>query len=529
MKAEPVGIPIYARGVLRRGIPLTAFCVFSLLWVLCLAVPPSFAGTLPLEGRPWVGVETESFMLYSNAEVSKAERVARDLEGLRRAMAKITRLELSSPVPTSIFVFANDGSLIPYKHLYRGEPASMSGAFYTQPYGDYIVMDGARRQEATLTVYHEYVHTVLRNNLPGLPLWLEEGLAELYSTFEIVDGRGRIGRPLQRHLKELAKGEPLSLEALLRVDAESSHYNVFEHQGEFYARSWELVHYLLLGNDERRRQMLDFLRLGFGGIVQDEAFRRAFAVDYATLEKEITAYRKEGFKTMAVELQSAELGSPKISSIAYPQILVNLGDLLVSQGDRHQDALFHFEEALRLDPTRAGAVAGMGLVAQQKRDYPRARALFRRAVEMAPKDGRLSYHYATSLLVLGRGASESKLREARLHLERCLEQNPNFAPAWARLASIYGLSKGLDDEGLGEKALEAGRMAHRLMPNREGVALQLLLLYSRTRDRVEARRLYRDYFEHHPDAESRQAAMEILRRMDWLSADSDGEPIDIVR
>ncbi len=512
---------------MMRAVPALVALLFS---GLVLGVPTSSgAGALPLESQRWVGIQTETFMLYSNAEVSKALRVGRDLEGLRQALAKTTRLELGSPVPTSIYVFANDRSLIPYKHRYRGEPVSMSGAFYSQPYGDYIVMNGARRREATLTVYHEYVHTVLRNNLPGLPLWLEEGLAELYSTFEIVDGQGQIGRPLKRHLQELSKGEPLSLEELLRVDTDSPHYNVFEHQGEMYARSWELVHYLLLGNDERRRQMLNFLRLGFAGMAQDEAFRQAFAVDYGALEKEVAAYRKEGFKTMAIDIQNTRPESPRITSIPYPQILVNLGDLLVSQGDRHQDALFHFEEALRRDPTRAAAVAGMGLVAQQKRDYPAARALFKRAVEMAPKDGRLSYHYATSLLVLGRGASESKLREARIHLERSLEENPDFAPAWARLASIYGLSPDLDDESVGHKALEAGRRAHRLMPNGEGVALQLLLLYSRTRDRAEARQLYQDYFEHHPNASSRQAAQEILRRMDWLSADGDGEPIDIVR
>lgn len=504
---------------------------------MCLAEVAQ-AAALPMENQPWVRVDNAGFVVLSNAGPTDAVRVSQDVEALRRALGAVTRLDLSSPVPTWIYLFATDRSMIPYKHRYQGEPASISGAFYSRPYGDYIVMNGSRRGEAKLTIYHELVHGVLRNNLPGLPLWLEEGLAEFFSTFYVVDGartdgqagtgqlagtRGVIGKPLKRHLRELAQGEPLSLEELLGIDSQSPHYNVFQHQGEMYARSWELVHYLLLGNDQRRRQMLDFLKLGFQGIDQDEAFARAFDVDYQTLDKELAAYREQGFKPQHIELQPVKANGLKLRSVSYPQILVHLGDLLVGQGDRDQAALLHFEEALRRDSAHGGAMAGLGLVAQHNRDYAKARALFQRAVVMAPRDARLHYHYGSSLLLLGRGTSEKNLRQARSHLRRCLELMPEFAPAWARLAEAYGLGRRVDDE-----AVKTGQTAYRLLPSRPQVALQLLLLYSRTQSKAEARRLYLDYFAHHTDGEVKQNAEDILKRMDWLSADSRAPTIDIV-
>ena len=152
---------------------------------------------LPSERERWQRLETPSFTILSSTSPERTLAVARQLEGLVAAIGHVTRLEADSPLPTQIYLFADNAALHPYKHLYEGEPASMSGALYSRPWGDYIAMNGARRAEASITVFHEYLHVVLRNNLPGLPLWLEEGLAELYQqpgiqTIHVPDLQGQL-------------------------------------------------------------------------------------------------------------------------------------------------------------------------------------------------------------------------------------------------------------------------------------------------------------------------------------------------
>ena len=65
----------------------------------------------------------------------------------------------------------------------------------------------AGSDDASLKViFHEYAHLLLRRNQPFWPLWLSEGMAEIYATFE-VNGRdhARIGLPIDHHLRLLAK------------------------------------------------------------------------------------------------------------------------------------------------------------------------------------------------------------------------------------------------------------------------------------------------------------------------------------
>ena len=63
----------------------------------------------------------------------------------------------------------------------------------------------ADRDEALRTIFHEYVHLVIDNVSEGMPLWLNEGLAEYDSTFQVEDSgrRALVGRAIPSHLQLL--------------------------------------------------------------------------------------------------------------------------------------------------------------------------------------------------------------------------------------------------------------------------------------------------------------------------------------
>ena len=98
-------------------------------------------------------------------------------------------------------------------------------------------------------VYHEFVHLLVNNSVRSMPLWFNEGLAEYYATFE-VQRVGRIARP--RNVQEdhvlLLRDRFLPLESIVAVDHDSPLYNESDKTSIFYAESWALVHYLLMGS-----------------------------------------------------------------------------------------------------------------------------------------------------------------------------------------------------------------------------------------------------------------------------------------
>jgi hypothetical protein len=49
----------------------------------------------------------------------------------------------------------------------------------------------------------------LRNTIPGLPLWVDEGLVEHYSTFSVRDYEVRAGYAIPDHMIALRRREPL--------------------------------------------------------------------------------------------------------------------------------------------------------------------------------------------------------------------------------------------------------------------------------------------------------------------------------
>jgi len=57
-------------------------------------------------------------------------------------------------------------------------------------------------------IFHEYTHLLFRRNDRIWPLWLKEGMAEVYSTFETTGYNARIAKPIDHHLRLLTQ-QPL--------------------------------------------------------------------------------------------------------------------------------------------------------------------------------------------------------------------------------------------------------------------------------------------------------------------------------
>ena len=136
-----------------------------------------------------------------------------------------------------------------------------------------MAINGDQHGDEREIIYHEYIHYVMHNNYAALPLWLHEGLAEYYSTFQVARDEARIGLPVPAHVLWLRQHTLIPLATLFAVDERSPEYNETSRRGGFYAESWALVHYLISGSPERRRQAAEYLRLRAGRRAAGPALR----------------------------------------------------------------------------------------------------------------------------------------------------------------------------------------------------------------------------------------------------------------
>ena len=98
---------------------------------------------------------------------------------------------------------------------------------------------------------HEYMHLLMRHLKLNVPVWLNEGFAEVYSTLKPVGGRIQLGTPPVGRAVTLAQDKWLPLTRLLSINTGSPEYNEKSHAGILYAQSWLLVHMLTLGDEYR--------------------------------------------------------------------------------------------------------------------------------------------------------------------------------------------------------------------------------------------------------------------------------------
>ena len=451
---------------------------------LLLAALAAPALALPSQKDPWIEVRTASFTLFSNASERITRQVGADLERLHDALAQLAPgLTLQSPNPTWIFVFKNGDALLPYLRLYQGSPLASGGYFLSVGQANYVAVDGNPRGNHTGIVYHEYFHYLARNNYGDLPLWLHEGLAEYYSTFKVTKDEAQIGLPIAEHVLWLRQNPWIPLAQLFTAELSSKEYNETSHRGAFYAESWALVHYLLNGNPERHRQVVELLRLTKGGTPGKEASQKVFGGDPTALEKELRTYAKSYlFPCLRAPIQPEANLAMEVRPMAWADVLFRLGDLLANVDDEHRAAAEeHFRAALAAHPDYGPALSGLGFLAEHANHSQEARSWYEKAAKVSPDDFIIQFRYARNLLA---DPGPDSLRAARAALIRTVALRPDFGEAWASLGYTYQAEERIDED-----AVHALEMAHRLLPSRMDVAHNLALAYASTGHRQQAREL----------------------------------------
>ncbi len=129
-----------------------------------------------------------------------------------------------------------------------------------------------------------------------------------------------------------------------------------------------------------------------------------------------------------LRLLEADAPSPLHVPNAQAAQAIARAEQLFSQ-HRHADALAQFEEAMRLDPQASYAWVGAGDCWFMRKDWDKAAGLFRRAVEIEPRNGQAWRFLADALAAQGKGA------QAERALLDGIAADPAQLPTWTKLAA----------------------------------------------------------------------------------------------
>jgi len=326
------------------------------------------------------------------------------------------------------------------------------GLYQSGPDKDWImVLD--QGEASVRAARHEWVHMALHHTTPELPLWLEEGLAEYWSTLESSGGQVRLGRPVENHIRLLADRPWLTARELFGATKKAGAYLDDRRAGLLYAQAWAVVH-LLAQHPGWKGRLEAYVATLAAGADGREAFRLTWGEDQEEAMEAARSWLRSGAAASEVVVLGAGGGSvlPRSRTLDDAGGLLMRADALLANG-RPNDAQSLIEEAARRGGNRPELVAARAFITLQRGDKAAALKLFEESIEKGDRRGSVMLERA--MLMRETGATPAQVR---LALESAVQENPGLAEGWHLLGNMAAGS------GDTARAVEAAEKAASILP-----------------------------------------------------------------
>jgi tetratricopeptide (TPR) repeat protein len=415
----------------------------------------------------WVEARSVHFIVVTDGSEKEAFRVASHLERMRlvfRALLPTPEAD-SGPPMTVLAVKDKKGmqAIEPEAYLASNQ-MNLAGFFLRAPDRNYILIRlDAQREHAYSTVYHEYTHYMLRKADTWLPLWLNEGLAQFYENTDIDDKTAWLGETNSEALSLLKRNDMLPIATLLRVDSQSPYYHEEDKGSIFYAESWALTHYLMVGDRiQGTHRIHNYTRMLEEGEDPVTAAGHAFG-DLNKLQAGLDDYIMQ--RTFMYFMMPAQLDAKdaaiEVQGIAPADADALRADLMMHTG-RTSEAKALVDEVLKTQPDNALAHETMGALRHREGDLTGAKQWYGDAVALNPDSYVAQFYYAIATLRIG-STDDTTIETG---LRAAMRLNPEFAPAYDALAMLYAMRhRNLEEaHALNLRAidLEPGQLSFRL-------------------------------------------------------------------
>ena len=336
--------------------------------------------------RKWVKMRSANFELFTSAGERAGRRTIQEFERTRGFFYQTMQREPSNPMPVRIVLFRSKKEYLPYR------PGEVAAAYYLPGRdADLIVLVAGNESSVAI---HEYVHLLVRHSGLQLPLWMNEGLADLYSSMRQVGGQFVVGYAHPGSIAILREEKWVPLEQVLAAGRDSQHYTEKERAGKFYAESWALTH-MLNFSQEYRPKLTELLQLLTDGTPSVAALETAYGVPIEELQRKLQSYVRQYQLNGAVFDIKLEKSAerPSVEPAAGLEVSLLLADLL-ARTKKTEKARAMYEKISSEKPEALGLHEGLGDLEYLLGDKDQARIHFGRAFELGSKNLLMLKRYA---------------------------------------------------------------------------------------------------------------------------------------
>lgn len=408
----------------------------------------------------WVEVKSPHFVAYSDAGEAEARRALMGFEGIRSVFDTIfPGIRVDPPKPMIVLVTENETSMKRFlPEAFSGkDPKRPSGMFQQGFDRNYAILRldiDTQVDQPYFVLFHEYTHSILHQNFPSFPIWLDEGIADFYGATEIRSERVYIGRVPVERLQKLRSSGRLPLETLLAVTHDSPNYQEGEKTGIFYAQSWAFVHYLFMDEQAKKKGLFPaYLKALSRGGDPVAAALSAFG-DLNQMQEALAQYsRRPNYLfwnlPLAVKLVDKDF---QVRRLDPAEALVIRAEFL-QQKRKEMESGPLLEQALALAPGRPEVHAALGQGFLNKGEHEKARLAFETSLRQGSRDFRVPYQLAR-LAQDGHGDGTTDAAQILAWLETARTWRPDFAAVHMALCRQYSR-----DPREPAKALQSGMTA----------------------------------------------------------------------
>ena len=389
---------------------------------------------LPLAAaeQSWIEIKTPRYTVLSQLPDAQTRRWANEFDDFIDTSLAVIGGSDKNLTPLTVLLFSGDRGFTPYKPRQPDGTVAknVAGVFGREAtWAIAGVSDRDDSSQGRRILFHEGMHWLASADPGAVPTWLNEGLAELFSTFERRPDTVNFGKPIPGHVYQLRTYNLLPMADLL-----SQRGSLLEKENltqMFYAQSWLMVHYLWMSNDPgRREQWANYLRI-YRTRSPSEAAREVFGEDLSALGKALQVYI--GRPTMGyIRLpRPAARSLPESHPAAPLDVQLALGKLALGSADKTLSEA-HATKAEQLAPQAAGVFELRAAIAKRDHDRPGMVSAARRAVAAGSSD-------ADMYLLMADDLQRSEQSNEQSRQERIIELSELALKANPRLLQAYNL------------------------------------------------------------------------------------------
>ncbi len=295
----------------------------------------------------WTRVASPNFEIYTTANERAARDTLRYFEQVRGFFSDALSHSKEKWAPVRIVAFNSTKEFEPYRFN------QFAIAYYhAMPDRDYIVMSHTGADTSAVAI-HEYVHLVAQHSKLNLPPWLNEGIAELYSTIYQMGDKVVVGALIEGRHQALLRDKWVPLDVITSAGHDSPYYNEKDKAGSLYNEGWALTHMLAMGENYRKK-FPEFMVAIAGGGSCESILELVYGKNMKTVEKELIQYLNGGHFTGA--LLPNRLGKLdddlKIEPAADFDVKLSLAEISDQKG-KETETRKALEALIASDPNRA--------------------------------------------------------------------------------------------------------------------------------------------------------------------------------